>query len=32
MYSKRDNIEVMINVEADESIKELLHIKMIWNQ
>ena len=32
MYSKRDNIEVMINVEEDESIKELLHIKMIWNQ
>ena len=37
MHSKSDNIEIMINDEADEVIKELLNslktdIKIIWNR
>ena len=36
MHSKRDKIEIMINDEADEVIKELFDsltdIKIIWNQ
>ena len=37
IHSKSDNIEIMINDEADESIKELsdslkIDIKIIWNR
>ena len=37
MHSKSDNIEIMINDEADEVVKELfdslkIDIKIIWNQ
>ena len=37
MHSKNDNIEIMINDEVDEVVKELfdslkIDIKIIWNQ